>query len=58
MGTSPRFGGRVRSNLSGLKAADAVSRQDAHKIQRELRRVSRLYGHLRRSNSLFKVEPA
>ena len=57
MSRPKRFGGRVRSNLSGLKAADAVSRQDAHKIQRELRRVSRLYGHLRRSNSLFKVEP-
>jgi hypothetical protein len=52
-----RFGGRVRSNLSGIKAADAVSRQVAHKVQRELRRLSRLYGHFMRLDFMDQEEP-
>ena len=45
MAKKPRkFGGRVRSDLSGLKADDAVSRKVAHKVQRDLLRLARRYG--------------
>ena len=51
------FGGRVRSNLSGLKGADAVSRQVAHKVQRELRRLARLYGSSEQLLSYPEAQP-
>lgn len=58
MGKKPRkFGGRVRSDLSGLAASDAISRTTAESVQRQLRKMSKRFGRLLRENSHLQKEP-
>jgi hypothetical protein len=58
LATKPRkFGGRVRSDLSGLKGSDAVSGETAEKVRQQFRTISKRFGHLLLENSRAGKEP-
>lgn len=59
MATKPRkFGGRVRSDLSGLTGSDAVSGETAEKVREQFRTISKRFGYLLQENSRAEKEPS
>ena len=58
MAKKPRkFGGRARSDLSGLLASDAISRETAEQVRQQMRKMSKHFGHLLRENARLEKEP-
>lgn len=52
-----KFGGRVRSDLSGLIASDAISGETAEQVRQQLRKMSKHFGHLLREKLPLEKEP-